>query len=411
MSIILEQIIRQILLEQRPVASIKQISNKEEALAQTDGAVMAYAVRVKRASDPRAVKDLVLGATLASTGTETDDVTAVGKSSKYAVKVGLNAKYIYVMSDPLPKKNQTILVWILPNMLSAAIDINNKKQQVLDPSQSFSSGEISDRIGFAVLYTVTEYNNKIKKLQQDSKTLKTQIQDIPLIKNLKSVSDLKIDYTNTYQQQEPEDLEQSIDVDPRDVFKPEPDEPIKNKDAEDDDNIVKPEVKVFTYPYKFTNKDGKEFTIYTLNDTDPYVYTFTDNSYWKTVKKEFEASKPNPTSTQVTDEATINKLNTLTGNKVTVNKEQPKPQEKKKEKPEEKKKERTFTQGQTLTIKPKSAFYSWNSATNSFEREGATHEKENTSGKYLGKSKSQAGKYIRVKFKDGEFWVNISSIK
>jgi hypothetical protein len=368
MSIILEQIIRQVLLEQRTVAKIKQISAQEEMLAKSKGAVQAYAVLVKGTNNTLEIQDLVLSATLASVGAETESVESVGVRSKYA-----NDKYVYVMSDPdsTSKKRQRILVYILPN------PFKNWKGRPEDnlPWQLIHTGTIGD----ASLMTLTDYNNNLEVTKSSNQKLNIDVPD-------------------------------------------EPDEPIKNKDAEDDDNIVKPEVKVFTYPYKFTNKDGKEFTIYTLNDTDPYVYTFTDNSYWKTDKKEFEASKPNPTSTQVTDEATINKLNTLTGNKVTVNKEQPKPEEKKKEnpkkpeekkkeKPEEKKKERTFTVGETVTVKPKSAFYSWNSATNSFDKLGTTDPKITMSGKYLGKSKSQGGKYIRVKFKEGEFWVNISSIK
>jgi hypothetical protein len=372
MSIILEQIIRQILLEQRTVAKIKQISSQEEALAKSKGAVQAYAVLVKGTNNAIEIPDLVLGATLASTGAETESVESVGARSKYATN-----QYVYVMSDPesLSKKRQRILVYILPN------PFKNWKGRMED-NLPVALAQIGS-IGNASLMTLNDYNTNLEITKSSNQKL-------------------NIDVTN------------------------EPDNPLKSEEQE------------FVYfPAGYTAKplNGKEFKVYTLNDQDKYVYIIKDNSYQKTLKTDFEEKWANGikiTPEPVTDTDTIEKLNKITKQNIPVQStEQPKketkpeepdqeekkketpkkPEEKKKEKPEEKKKERTFTVGETVTVKPKSAFYSWNSATNSFDKLGTTDAKIAMSGKYLGKSKSQGGKYIRVKFKEGEFWVNISSIK
>ncbi len=75
------------------------VSAKETTKARNAGAVHAYGVLVKGTSNEYDIKELVYGASLASVGTSTDNVVAIGQSSKYA-----NGDYNYVMSDPLPKK-------------------------------------------------------------------------------------------------------------------------------------------------------------------------------------------------------------------------------------------------------------------------------------------------------------------
>ena len=371
MNTILEQIIHQVLLEQRPVASIKQISNKEWSKAKAAGAVYAYSVKVKRVSNLNQIPKYVIAATLTSIGEETDDVVSVGEDSKYATE-----DYVYVMSDPDDsRRNQKVLVYILPNPFKDFLRNGRKEDNIHVKLSSYG------HIGSALFMDQSQYNGNLMAAQLPQKELQIDID--------KEIPNDSADQSN---------ISKTTDSS---VITPEP------------SLTSEPEAKkVFTYPYEFTNKDGKEFTIYTLNDTDPFVYIFTDNNYWKTDKNEFEASKPNPVSMRVTDEATINKLNTLTGNKVTVNKEQPKPEEKKKDSanPVVKKKERTFRANEKLKLNS-TPIYSYNVTNNVFKKIGKYTTTANDVIEYRRKSSDK--KYVQVYFvKEKKLvWVPISAIK
>lgn len=152
MSSILENLIRSYLIEGRTVAKLRGVSAQETSDARAAGAIHAYAVLVKGTSTPTTIIDLVEAATAASSGAETDMTMSVGKRSKFATE-----DYVYVMSDPLPKNRQTITVWILKNpfILSATSDLEN--------AESFTSSA-RNFIGNAALYTMSAYNQEIKKL-------------------------------------------------------------------------------------------------------------------------------------------------------------------------------------------------------------------------------------------------------
>jgi hypothetical protein len=152
MSSILENLIRTYLIEGRTVAKLRGVSAKETAEARAAGAVHAYAVLVKGTSTPSTIIDLVEAATAASSGAETDSTISVGKRSKFA-----NGDYVYVMSDPLPKNRQTITVWILKNpfLLSTTSD-QELVNSFTSPARNF--------IGNAALFTMSAYNQEIKKL-------------------------------------------------------------------------------------------------------------------------------------------------------------------------------------------------------------------------------------------------------
>lgn len=382
MSLVLEEIIRHILLEQRTVAKIKQISAQEETLAKSKGAVQAYAILVKGTNNTLEIQDLVLAATLSSTGAETESAESVGVRSKYATDT-----YVYVMSDPesSSKKRQRILVYILPN------PFKNWKGRMEDnlPLQLTQVGSIGD----ASLMTLTDYNTNLEVTKS-------------------SEQKLNIDVTN---------------------------EP---------DNIVKSEEQEFVYfPDGYTAKPlkGKEFKVYTLNDQDNYVYTIKDNSYQKTLKTDFEEKWANGikiTAEPVTDSDTIEKLNKITKQNIPIQsaeqpKKETKPEEpekvepKKETKPEDKKKEADDKKKKELEDKKKKE------ADDKKKKEEIEKKlvkgkkiiiaptniyiKENGKYKNIGRAndnsvvefveKTADGKYIKVKFKEGEFWILKTAVK
>jgi len=373
MSTILEQIIRHTLLEQRTVAKIKQISAQEEAIARSKGAVQSYAVLVKGTNNSFDIANLVLGATLASTGAETENVEPVGRRSKYATN-----DYVYVMSNPnLSLKRQRILVYILPNpfknYITARIEDNK-------PVQISQLGVIGD----AALMTLDDYNT-----------------NLDVIKSLNQKLD--IDVTN---------------------------EP---------DNILKSKEQTFVYfpdGYTAKTKQGKEFKVYTLNDEDKYVYIIIDNSYQKTLKSDFEEKWVNGievSNEPVTDADTIEKLNKITKQNIPVTtpvtpeketapadtkketppeekKKETKPEEKKKDKEKEEKKKETkpeeikFVKDKKYILKPTNVYVYENK---NFKKVGAVSD--NTAATYI--STASDKEYIKIKLKEGEFYVKKSAVK
>lgn len=176
MSAILEQIIRQVLLEAE-TAILKLASKKQFAKAKSAGAAFAYAVKIKGTNSPFKIKALVAGVSDTSrpdpgqTDFEKQEAektsTFVGKGGQYA-----NTKYIYVMSQPQADKRQIINVWIMPypslfNKVSGD-DIttdpgkkkSDEKSKVL--RNVTTTVEAAYKIGDAKLLTVKEYNNIAK---------------------------------------------------------------------------------------------------------------------------------------------------------------------------------------------------------------------------------------------------------
>jgi hypothetical protein len=159
MSSILENLIRTYLIEGRTVAKLRGVSAKETAKARAAGAVHAYAVLVKGTSTPTTIIDLVTGASLASAGADTENRIAVGRSSKFA-----DGNYDYVMSDPLPKKRQIIVVRIFK-----AID-KFGGQSGRQPSIG-TSFQVDGEVGASPLFTASHYKELLKSLKQDTKAV------------------------------------------------------------------------------------------------------------------------------------------------------------------------------------------------------------------------------------------------
>ncbi len=169
MSMILEQIIRQVLLEAES-GVLKLASKKQFAKAMAAGAKFAYAVKTKGTSDPQKIKMLVVNMSGFSSpvpGTVTSDeaqesaktLTYVGPGGPYA-----NKKYIYVMSQPESDKRQLINVWIMPKPAEfsrvfgtdePAAKKSGEKEKSL---QAVTVVKSSYNIGDARLLTVKEYN-------------------------------------------------------------------------------------------------------------------------------------------------------------------------------------------------------------------------------------------------------------
>jgi hypothetical protein len=173
MSTILEQIIRQTLLEKSGVTILKNASDKQFAKAKASGAAFAYAVKVKGISDPAQIILEVANMSRTSTNLEGDiSSAAVGMGSKYATK-----NYIYVMSEPLPKKRQLVNVWIMPypeafNRLTG-IEAGGKDKGVVRQTGVAVTKQSPNMIGAAELIPVKQYNSRaiqtgVKQLQIES---------------------------------------------------------------------------------------------------------------------------------------------------------------------------------------------------------------------------------------------------
>jgi hypothetical protein len=175
MSIILEQIIRQTLLEKSIRSVLKNASDKQFAKAKAAGAVFAYAVKVMGTSDPAQIILEVAASSLTSTNPSGDlTVAGVGIGSKYATK-----KYIYVMSQPLSKNRQLVNIWIMPypeafNKLTG-IEAGGKDKGVVRQTGVAVTKQSPNKIGDAELIPVKQYNSRaiqtgVKQLQIESES-------------------------------------------------------------------------------------------------------------------------------------------------------------------------------------------------------------------------------------------------
>jgi hypothetical protein len=412
MSLILEQIIRHILLEQRTVAKIKSISDKIKNLAKADGAVMAYAVKVNGTSDPGKIKQLVIGATMASTGDESESSEPVGAGSKYGRTTNSTSTagaYRYVMSQPISKKNQLIYVWIIPNKLNEYENKLPKKDDVIDVA-----GERFLKIGFATFEVVNEYNSAVEEYNKYAK--QSNLPQLTTLKNLNSVKSQEL-------LNEPEkDASSSATDSEQDT--------IDNTDVDMnvDTSLQSEPRKNITYPYETTTDSGEKYIIYTLSDSDENVYTYGDGQYFKANKEQFERGMVKD-GEPVTDQQTIKKLNALTGQSVTPGvqtKEQPKqpesdkknketvkdkPKDKEKQDTEKKNTERKFKSLESLTLS-KTTLYEYNVTNNTYKKIGTydpARGKESAEYRRMSTDK----KYIQVYFKKSKVlvWVPYNSVK
>jgi len=382
MSLILEQIIRHILLEQRTVAKIKQISNKEWATAKAAGAVHAYAVKVKGTSNSAEIKELVQAATLASVGGETDDSVSVGGSSKYATE-----KYEYVMSDPKSEKRQRINVWIMPALAHTSKD--DEDGFTVTANKQFRIGQ--SVLTLSILSLVSEYNERAELFKK------------PKINNLKTSEDTEED--------------QSKKSDPNSTTGQDTDNPFLKKSEPAD------ATKKITYPYEWETKERGLVDVYTLNDADTNVYTFNDKDqkWYQMNKTEFEqrynTGKEITTEIfEVSDPDLIAKLNKLANiepidsqNKEKLPVTEPEKKKNTPTEPENKKtppKEKTYKSGDKIKLNSTKVYQYKNGTFEHIQ----DYKTDSSVIKYISKSKN--GKYAYVEFPGSKkYWVPVSSIK
>jgi hypothetical protein len=368
---------------------------------------MAYAVKVKGASDPEEIKQLVIGATMASTRAESESSEPVGAGSKYGRSYNQTTStgnYRYVMSQPISKKNQLIYVWIIPNKL----DEYSKKLE--NPEDINVTGYTTNKVGNAILMIVNEYNRAVDEYNKVAK--QSNLPQLTTLKNLNSVKSQEL-------LNEPEKDASSSTTD-------------SEQDTEQDtsDNILKSKEQPFVYfpdGYTAKTKQGEKFKVYTLNDEDKYVYIIIDNLYQKALKSDFEEKWVNGievSNEPVTDADTIEKLNKITKQNIPVTtpvtpekettpadtKKETPPEEKKKDKEKEEKKkeikpeEIKFVKDKKYILKPTNVYVYENK---NFKKVGAVSD--NTAATYI--STASDKEYIKIKLKEGEFYVKKSAVK
>ena len=263
---LLETLIKQILFEQRrTVAKIKNASAKMTAAARKVGAVHAYAILVKGTSNLNDILNLVEAATLASTSGD-DNAVAVGKGSKFA-----NGEYTYVCSQPDNDKRQLINIWIVPN--SIINKLPNHEQPLNGATPDKRNGFA--RIGSSIMITKDvlslfkdfnsfEVNNEWAELKSEIWTLTEPIEDQPDLDNKTYVDNVNTDNQN-----------QSTDVKVADLNTTNP------------DDIQSTDYKFNGYPFKWQG----QFDVYTMSDSDEWVYVKDNSNTWYTMKKtDFESN-------------------------------------------------------------------------------------------------------------------------
>jgi hypothetical protein len=171
MSLVLENIIRQVLLE-AVSGTLKNASKKQLAKAEKAGAKFAYAVKIKGETSPVTIARLISNVSETSAPSSDPMTVSVGTGGPYATK-----NYIYVHSEPIGKKRQLINVWIMPKSekWKELIDVEaGGKDKDGVRRKTVPVTELStNRIGGAILISVKRYNNEaiqlgIPELQIDS---------------------------------------------------------------------------------------------------------------------------------------------------------------------------------------------------------------------------------------------------
>jgi len=262
MNTMLEQIIRQTLLEGAPTAILKMAPKKQFAKAKAAGADYAFAVRIRGASGAGSVANLVSKVSASSKlepGQSPDVYLAVGEGSKYAKN---DLDYMYIMSQPENKKQQLINVWIFKTPFEL-------RKYFTDTENLGSIAAAQNRIGEARLIPVQVYNTTYAK---------------PL-----GLPTLTIDSE--------EDLE--------------PFSRTGDKDKTDDTSTKK--ITDIKYPYEYKTADAN-YTVYSIPSNTTKVYIETPKDTWlETDKKELEQFIKGETQTKpkfkiVTDNDVIDKL-------------------------------------------------------------------------------------------------------
>lgn len=229
---ILEHIIKSVLLEERdPAGQIIPASKKQIAEAINGGAVFAYVVKVTGTADPNQIYEEVYAKTIAN--------RYIGRQSKYGT-----TKHYFVMSDPLPKKRQKIIVWIYEDKGQLTYPEQGEADYVLQTYTGTKFGH-----GGSQLLTKTNY---IKITEDVAKWKKN-----PPVDNNTNLDSLE--------------SEEDVDVN-------------NNIDNKRQEWLAQNDTENLTFPYVWYTYDNikqpVKFTVYkeTILDNVPYLY-FYDKQY------------------------------------------------------------------------------------------------------------------------------------
>ena len=162
MSLVLENIIRQVLLE-AVSGTLKNASKKQFAKAEKAGAKFAYAVKIKGETSPVTIVRLISNVSETSAPSSDPMAVSVGTGGPYATK-----NYIYVHSEPIGKKRQLINVWIMPKSEKwkelTDVEAGGKDKDGVRRRTVTVTELGTNRIGEAQLMSVKQYNNRAIQL-------------------------------------------------------------------------------------------------------------------------------------------------------------------------------------------------------------------------------------------------------
>jgi hypothetical protein len=259
---LLENVIRTFLFEDRIVAKIKSLSQKDLQFARSKGAVWAYAVLVKGTENFNTAWKQVAGVTISNTAVDSENRIAVGPGSKFAdgsyiyvvggitdvnVKDAATATSASVATTAEKEANRKLIpVWIVPNPIKSGQG-TGLGQDASGTSNKKSTYTVIYKIGQSEMVTASSYNQIIGsgeiELKQDVKTVKvTDMNNVTTtIETVKdALQQVKDAATNNYLP---------------------PTDPAAWKDD-----------KYEWYTDKGTGKMEKMYTIYRFNATDGMVY-------------------------------------------------------------------------------------------------------------------------------------------
>jgi hypothetical protein len=252
---ILETIIRGVLLENATKAKLRSMDAADFQIAKRAGAVFAYYAIVKGVSDEKTLLNAVAGATLGSQNTDTR--VGVGGTSQYA-----NGKFVYVVNtDDIQRKN-VAAVWIMPALPTVNSTGSPDKSKV-QTTKPVNVPQVGLKIGQSDMISKSAY----MKRADTAKTADPTVQ-------VADVSQMPENETK---------LQQLIDKG-KDVLNIDGGKTADTSSTATATTTQAPGAQT-GYP-----RDVEGVKVYTMSDTDDYVYAKINGS-WKFIeKKSFEAN-------------------------------------------------------------------------------------------------------------------------
>lgn len=226
---LLEQIIRKTLFENTIVGKLHKSTTEMNMNAHDAGASYSYTVLVRGTTDTIKILDTVVYTTQQN--------PSVGKMSNYATD-----QYVYVCSNPVSKKRQTIDVWIMPiSILTKRASQNSEEPIPADDSIGTIGGALMfDKLSMGRYYEIS---------------------------NLKKLAGY---YNSVFDTGYPD----------------EPFGPVAPAAP------AAPLNQTITYPYTILTGPDKGDIVYTMAKTDLWVYIKVNDEWWTLKKSEFESKAP-----------------------------------------------------------------------------------------------------------------------